>query len=233
MEGTRLLVRHPGITFGLLLFAVLLGQLGPALELLAGAPNTVPAQLVFGFAALLPLEIYALPRWLARLDAETVDAPANPRSGWQPGFDQRWLRAFGAKMLVLLLGAMGCVLILPTLLVFTFFGWAPLRMLLRGDRLGEAMRWSGRAMVRVWPRMVQAALAILIVWMLGQLLLRWEVGVAFPSALEEAPEAMVRLRHPAFWIAGAIAGIFHLWTSAAFLALYQRLERLVQSSEAK
>lgn len=232
-EGLALLRKHPWTALGLVLLAVLLGQLGPALELLAGATDNRAAQVVLGFAALLPLELYALPRWLAHLDAEGVDDPSNPASGWRPDFERRWLPAFAAKMLVLVLGALGCGLILPGLVIFTFFGWAPTRMLLRGDRLGAALRWSGRAMLRTWPRIVQAALLILAIWMLGQLLIGLALGPVLPQDPQAIPDALLRLRHPAFWIAGAINGLLYLWISAAFLALYHRLERLVQTSASR
>ncbi|HJW09088.1 MAG TPA: hypothetical protein VJ483_05590 [Holophagaceae bacterium] len=230
-EGWRMLRRHPLLSLGLLALAVLLGQLGPVLELAARTGGSPGAQLLFAFVSLLPLEIYALPLFLARLDAELIGDPANPREGWRPGFESRWLRVFGAKLLVVSMGAVGCVLILPGLLTFLFFGWAPLRVLLRGERLVDALRWSGRAMLRCWPRIVQAVLAIALVWLAGQLLMRGVLAGMLPRSGDEIPDAATRLRHPAFWIAGGLAGLVHLWSSAAFLALYQRLERLAQSSE--
>ena len=88
-------------------------------------------------------------------------------------------------------------------------------------------------MARFWPRILQTVLAILAVWLLAQLLMQFEVSRLLPEALNDPPPAAVRLRHPAFWLAGLIAGSFHLWSSAALLALYLRLEKLVQSSEIK
>lgn len=232
-EGTALLFRHPAHSLGLLVLAVLLGQLGPALELLAKTGNSLWAQFLFARVALLPLELYALPRWLSRLDAEAADDPSNPREGWLPGFETRWLRASLAYLLLFALGGLGCLLILPGLLLFFFFGWAPIRMLLRGDPPSEALRWSGRTMLRFWPRIVQAALAVMAVGLLGVLLSVQTITAMLPAGTPENADALLRLRHPAFWLAGSLAGLVSLWSGAAFLALYHRLEKLVQSSESR
>ncbi len=88
-------------------------------------------------------------------------------------------------------------------------------------------------MLRTWPRMVQAALVIFAVWMLAQLLIGLALSPLLPQDPEATLDALLRLRHPAFWIANAVNGLFYLWTSAAFLALYHRLERLVQTSASR
>jgi hypothetical protein len=222
-EGAALLLRRPLLALGLVAMAMVLGQLGPALELAARSGGGQASQALFSFVALLPLEIYALPRWSASLDAELAQDPANPKEEWTLRFEARWLKAFGAKLLVL-------PFCLP---IFAMFGWAPLRVLLRGDSLMEALRWSGRAMLRFWPRVVQAALAIFIVLLLGAMAILAATTAWIPAAAQTDLTALTRLRHPAFWMASACSGLFSLWATAAVLCLYHRLERLVQSSESR
>jgi hypothetical protein len=41
------------------------------------------------------------------------------------------------------------------------------------------------------------------------------------------PAAIVRLKHPAFWLFNLLGGVLNLWLSCALLALYQRLEAAV------
>ncbi len=231
-EGVALLRRHAGLALGLALLAMGLAQLGPALELAAGAGRNPAFQPLFGAVGLLPFEMYILPRLQARLDAEQLDHPLNPRAGWTATFDTRWLPTFGTRMLLSLAAGVGLVLfILPGIVVLTLFGWAPLRVLLRGDRLAEAFRWSQAAMARNWLRVVQAVLAMLLV------LLAYQALSAF--ALERllhgldpdlGPDAWLRLRHPAFWVIGFVGGLLNLWFTASLLALYHRLEAAVQAS---
>lgn len=77
-DGLALLRRHPAQAAGLVFLAMALAQAGPALELAAGAAPGPLAQPLFGFAGLLPLEMYFLPRLQAQLDAEMCGAPGNP-----------------------------------------------------------------------------------------------------------------------------------------------------------
>jgi hypothetical protein len=244
-EGLALLRRHPALGLGLALLAMVLAQLGPALELAAGAGSNPILQPVFGFAGLLPLEMYFLPRLQARLDAETLDRAGNPREGWREAFDGRWVRTFLLRLgisvaigfnlaLGLALGlAIGFPIVaafffLPGILILTLFGWAPLRMLLRGDGVLEALRWSQSAMARHWPRIVQAVLGMLLVALLYQMGVVWAMDRLLPAPVpEQTLPALLRLRHPAFWAFNLLTGLLNLWLSCALLALYQRLEASV------
>jgi hypothetical protein len=222
-----LLRRHPALVLGLALLAMGLAQLGPALELAAGAGPNPMLQPIFGFVGLLPLERYFIPRLQAQLDAETLDTAGNPRNGWQEAFDGRWLKTFLARLLVSVAIGLGLLMFLiPGIVVLTLFGWAPLRMLLRGDGLLPALRWSQSAMARHWPRVVQAVLAMLLAALVYQVAASWALDRLLPAdSTGLGPGALLRLKHPAFWAFNLMGGVMNLWLSCALLALYQRLER--------
>ena len=228
-EGLVLLRRHPALSLGIALLAMGLAQLGPALELAAGAGPNLLLQPIFGFAGLLPLEMYFIPRLQAQLDAETLGGSGNPVAGWRETFDGRWLRAFLARLGISAAIGLGLLLFLvPGIVVLTLFGWAPLRMLLRGDGLLEALRWSQSAMARHWLRIVQAVLAMLLVALVYQVAASWALDRLLPAADPDlGPGALLRLKHPAFWAFNLLGGALNLWLSCALLALYQRLEAAV------
>jgi hypothetical protein len=228
-EGFALFRRHPFVVLALSCLAMLLTQMGPALELAARVESTLVLQAVFGFVALLPLEMYFLPRLMARLDAETLDLPGNPTASWEERFDARWVRSFLARLGLSVAIGLGLLLFfIPGLIVLTLFGWMPLRILLRGDDLMEALRWSQSAMARHWPRIVQAVLAVILVALSYQLGAGWLLDrVLPPSPPDLGPDALLRLKHPAFWVFNLLGGALNLWISCTLLALYHRLEAAV------
>lgn len=230
-DGIALLRRHPGLTLGLAVLAMALAQLGPALELAAKAGRDPLLQPLFGAVGLLPLEMYFLPRLQARLDAERLDPPQNRLDSWSQTFDGRWLLTFGVRMLLSAAVGVGIVLfILPGILLLTLYGWAPMRVLLRGDHLVDAFRWSQSAMARHWPRVVQAVLAMVLVLLGYQAVTGYALGRFVPSlASETGADAWLRLKHPAFWILGFAGGCMNLWLTASLLALFHRLEAAVQA----
>lgn len=228
-EGISLLRRHPALTLGLALLSMLLGQLGPALELAAKASSNQLAQVFFGFMGILPMQMYFLPRFQARLDAEVLNSPQNRLEVWTSTFDTRWLLAFGIWLLFVL----GMLLILPGIVLLAFFGWAPLRVLLRGDSLMDAFRWSQAAMMRNWPRVVQVVLAMVMVFLAYLMVSTYALAHVLPSLNPDlGPDAWLRLRHPAFWILGFTSGLLNLWLTTSLLALYHRLEAMAQASSA-
>ncbi|MDP1832537.1 MAG: hypothetical protein Q8K67_10805 [Geothrix sp.] len=225
-EGLALLRRHPAHALALAVLAMGLAQSGPALELAAGVGPSLMLQPIFGFAGLLPLEMYFLPRLQAQLDAETLDTGGNPREGWREAFDGRWLRAFLARLGLSVAIGLGLLLFLvPGIVILTLFGWAPLRMLLRGDGLLAALRWSQTAMARHWPRIVQTVLALMLVALVYQVAASWALDRLLPASDPDlGPGALLRLKHPAFWVFNLLGGALNLWLSCSLLALYQRLE---------
>lgn len=225
-EGIALLRRQPGLFAGLAVLAMVLAQLGPALELAAGAGPSLLLQPLFGFVGLLPLEMYFIPRLQAQLDAEVLDRPGNPRAGWQAHFDARWLPTFLTRLALSMATGVGLLLFLvPGIVLLTLFGWAPLRMLLRGDGTLAALKWSQAAMARHWPRIVQAVLAMMLVAAIYQVGASWVLERLLPASDPElGPGALLRLKHPAFWVFNLLGGVVNLWLSCALLALYHRLE---------
>lgn len=228
-EGFSLLCRHLALTLGLATLAMALTQLGPALELAAHVGPSLLLQAVFGFVALLPLEMYFLPRLLARLDAEDLDLPCNPVTAWRDRFEERWWQSFLARMVLSAAIGLGFLLfVIPGLIVLTLFGWIPLRILLRGDTPMAALRWSRSAMTRHWPRIVQAVLAVILVALSYQLGAGWLLERLLPASNSElGPDALLRLRHPAFWVFNLLGGVMNLWISCCLLALFHRLEAAV------
>lgn len=244
-EGLRLLRRHPALSVGLALLAMGLAQLGPALELAAATGPTQLLQPIFGFVSLLPFEMFFLPRLQAQLDAEGLDHPGNPAAGWREAFDARWLRSFLVRLgISLAIGAnlaiglaiglatgftLGAVLfVIPGIVILTLFGWAPLRLLLRGETILQSLRWSQAAMLRHWPRVIQAVLAMLLVAFLYQIGVSWALDRVLPGMDPNlGPPPLVRLKHPAFWVFSLATGALNLWLSCALLALFQRLEAAV------
>ena len=229
-----MLRRHPLPFLGLAVLAMVLAQLGPALELAARVGPSLLIQPIFGFAGLLPLEMYFIPRMQARLDAELRDHPANPAATWHATFDGRWLRAFLLRLgLSAAIGLGLLCFLIPGILILTLFGWAPMRMLLRGDATMAALRWSQAAMARQWPRIVQAVLAMLLVALVYQITAGWALDRLLPPVDPEVgPGALLRMKHPAFWLFNLLGGALNLWLSCTLLALYHRLEAAVATPEA-
>ncbi|HEY3399817.1 MAG TPA: hypothetical protein VGK03_04225 [Geothrix sp.] len=229
-EGLAFFRRHPALSLGLTLLAMGLAELGPALELAAGARPSLMIQPIFGFVGLLPLEMYFIPRLQAQLDAETCDLPGNPSATWRAVFDGRWLKAFLARLgLSVAIGLGLLCFLLPGILILTLFGWAPTRMLLRGDSVLESLRWSQAAMVRHWPRVVQAVLAMLLVALVYQMAAGWALDRLLPPTDPDlGPGALLRLKHPSFWVFNLLGGAMNLWLSCSLLALYHRLEAAIR-----
>jgi hypothetical protein len=228
-EGAAFLRRRPFLAIGLVLLAMALAQLGPALELAAGVGSNLLLQPIFGFAGLLPLEMYFIPRLQAQLDAEDRNTSGNPEASWRETFDARWFKAFLLRLGLSLAIGLGLLLFLiPGIAILILFGWAPMRMLLRGEAPLSALRWSQAAMVRFWPRIIQAVLAMLVVALLYQIGASWALDRLLPATDPDlGPGALIRLKHPAFWAFNLLGGALNLWLSCALLALYHRLENAV------
>jgi len=219
-DGFRLALRHPWITLGICLLGTALGGLAPLLMLRGGlGDNPVIESLLF-FIALMPLDFYFLPRLALRLDAEVLGHPKNPMDGWEEAFEARWLGAFGAKVLLGVAAGLGILIfILPGLMVLFLFGWAPTRVLLRGESLREACLGSLELMRYLWPLAVSRALLVLVVGMALLGSAQYAIEAIHPLA---GPQS--ELLSPFFWCEQFLGSMVSVWTTASLLVLYQELE---------
>ncbi len=194
--------------------------MAPLLMVRGGLGDNPAFESLFFFVAVLPLDLYFLPRLLLRLDAETLGHPKNPEDGWKEAFEVRWLRAFGAKVLLGLMAGLGILMcILPGLAVLFFFGWAPTRVLLRGEGIKEACMGSLELMRRLWPLAVSRVLLVLLVGLTISGSAQYAIQTFHPllSPREE-------LLSPLFWGEQFLGTMVSVWTAASLLVLYQKLE---------
>ncbi len=227
IEGARLLLRRPRSVFALLAVGTLLGAVGPLLQWWTKR-NDDPAYLLLGMVGMLPWELYFLPRFLARTDAEALGGPLNPAADWQGRFEERWLRTLASKVALNLAVAFGLLaLLVPGLLVLFAFGWAPYRVLLRGESLPAAMRGSLAMMRQGWRRallMVGAAFLVAFSATLGLV----AVASAFHPGSGPLP-----LRSPLRWVLEALSVAVSLWLSATLLVAFEKLEAYAEPSSGK
>jgi hypothetical protein len=219
-EGTGYLAARPGQALGIACLAMALGALAPLLQVKAGLPDDLDVGMALGFASILPLELYFVPRFLIAADAMAGGSPLNTAEEWSRHFEERWLRAFGAKILLMLVVLVGFLAVLvPGLLVLLFFGWTPLRVLVRGESLAQAARGSARLMARAWLPVLATALTLAAVY-----LCCYFAVDALAQTLLPDPSAWQRLTHPIMWLANFLVGLLNLWLSAGLLALYRSVE---------
>lgn len=220
--GAGFLWRHPIQTLGLALLTVVLSLLGPVLQIWAPLPDDPMISMTLALVAMIPLELYFMPRFILALDAEALDHPQNPRDDWKVTFEARWLAASAAKALLYLsVGAAATCLLFPGLIILAIFGWAPWRVLLRGESLKVAAKASATLMARLWPRVLLLFSVILTVYLSALLGALWFQTRFVPDPITP----WIRLTHPAVWAIDFGGGLLNLWLSATCLALYHRLER--------
>ena len=168
-----------------------------------------------------------MPRFLLALDAETQDHPLNPRDGWRATFESRWLPASLAKaLLYLAVGAGATLFLFPGLFILVVFGWAPWRVLLRGEPLWTAAKASGSLMARFWLRLLPAFSGILTVQLIALLGSFWLESHLVPDPVTP----WIRLTNPTLWAIDFGGGLLNVWISATCLAVYHHLEDLGKSS---
>jgi hypothetical protein len=220
-EGTRYLTRRPAASLGIAALGTALAALSPLLQLNLGLPDDQWSDMALTFVALLPLELYFIPRFLIAADAQTGDNPLNLPGDWRARFEERWLRAFWAKAMVALAACVGLSLaIIPGVLVLLAFGWAPMRVLLRGEPLLQAAKGSYQMMIRAWQRILLTTSVLAAIYLSANVILSW--GLQF--WLPEPVSAEVRLGHPLMWIGNFLGSLLSLWLSTCLLALYRRVE---------
>lgn len=228
-EGWGALARRPATFAALVAAGTLLGAVGPLLQRLAALPSDPASSYLVGAAGMLPMELYFLPRLLLRLDAEEGSHPLNPAGAWKETFEKRWLRTVGAKLGLDLALVLGFVpFILPGFLILFAFGWAPMRVLLRGEALPAALRGSFALMRQSWRRAFLMVSAALSVTFLAAACLMALASLVAPSAAEGRD-----LTHPATWILNAASVAVNVWLSSTLLATYRRLEAYAPSPSEK
>jgi hypothetical protein len=219
-EGTRFLVRRPSNVLILGVLGMGLSVLAPWIQLRSGLPDDLITASALICAAVVPLELYFIPRFLMAVDAEAGGNPLNAAGDWKVRFEERWLRAFLSKALLGLAVGIGMsFLLLPGLLVLLAFGWVPLRVLLKGEPLLVAAKGSLRMMTLHWRRTVLTTSAMAVVYLLAALSVAFAVAHFIPE-----PTLAQRITHPALWIANFLSSLLSLWLSSCFLALFRRLE---------
>ena len=218
-EGTGYLVRRPFVTLGLAALGMVLAALAPLLQIKFSLPNDDLTTSALLFAALFPLEMYFIPKFLAEADAQ-AGAPANPLVDWERRFDERWMKAMLGKFLLAIAIVLGLLcLVLPGLVVFFAFGWAPLRILLRGESLAEAARGSLAMMQRSWRRILMGILLLVGFNLAVVMVLSFASG-----SPEQRPLPWQELTHPRLWAVNFFSILQNLWTSACLLALFRKVE---------
>lgn len=219
-HALRTLAQHPVPVLIVVLASVLLAQGALFVQLRMGLPADDMTEAMVRMAALIPVELYLMPRLLLRVDALELDRPENPESDWSSTFEARWTRMVAARLLLALATAMGIMLfVVPGILIFLCFGWTPHRVLLRGEDLSTAARGS-LAMIRgALGRTLLVGLAIGATFFLV-------AGVASLLLTRQHPDPSLSLRltHPLFWGVQALASLAGTWVSLAFLALFQGTE---------
>ncbi|GEM_PF-365832 len=219
-EGLGFLSRRPLAVLALAALGMALAALPPLLQIKVGLPDDDPVRFVLTFVCLVPLEMYFIPRFLAEADAARGDRALNPVAGWERLFETRWVAAMAARLLLYAGAFLGMVLlVLPGLMVFFAFGWAPMRVLLRGEPMPVAARGSLRMMVRAWRRVMLVVLALAALYLLYMAALALAL-----TPMGEAPTPWVRLTHPVMWLGNFLGTLLNLWTSTTVLALFRRVE---------
>ena len=225
--GLGHLRRHPFLTLGIVALGALLSALATVLQTRLRLQDDLTTQAALGFAAMIPLLLYVVPRFLAYLDAEHLDHPKNALVHWKDHFEARWLKTFGARMLLYLLAGLGATMcFFPGIFVLAVFGWTPLRVLLRGDALVPAARTSLALMAKTWPLVLRTILLILGAYLFVMVCV--VSGIAF---LIQEPTPWQRLTHPAMWGGRLVMSLLDLALSVCLLVLYHAIEPTLEAPE--
>jgi len=204
----------------LVLASVVLSLLPPALQLLFRLPPSLETEVLLRLVALLPMELYLVPRLLLRLDAELRNAPENPDAAWEATFERQWLRAAVAKLLLTAAVSLGLsAFLVPGLLLLFVFGWTPLRVLLRGESIGDAARGSLQMARQNWTGMVAVGGFLGLLYFTCVLMLFLVIAVTVPD-----PTPLDRLLRPVFWMGYCLSALVELALSLALLGLFHHVE---------
>jgi hypothetical protein len=176
-------------------------------------PGDVTGMLQYGLlnlAALFPLELYFIPRWLLATDSFSEGSP-NPKEEWKLLFEERWGRVFLARVMVTLAATIGFFLcFIPGIVILIYFGWTSWRVLLQGETITVAAKTCAKTMALLWPQVSFAVAVIILIVLLGN-----DLAALAASGLEDEIS----------WHLLNVFGQFTIvWMNAALLALYQWME---------
>ncbi|MDR2561087.1 MAG: hypothetical protein LBC63_04880 [Holophagales bacterium] len=230
-KSAALMLVHPSWTLGLMALTALLSigallmgrHLGLPDQLQPDDIDGVVKQGMLNLAMLFPLELYFLPRWIIATDAGPLDSVYAPKTSdskdnWRQLFEERWGRAFLARLMLGVATSIGFFLCLvPGILVLIFFGWTPWRVLLRGEPIIAAAKSCARSMAVLWPQVLMVATAIMLVVLVFN-------GFAATAASAIAGDY-------ASYASTAAAAVSMVWMNAALLALYQWMEKSVSRDQ--
>ena len=88
-EGVAFLARRPWAVLGLATLGMALNALPPLLQILARLPDGIVVEAALGFAGLLPLQMYLIPRFIAEADAAAGGNDRNPPAEWEGVWDAK------------------------------------------------------------------------------------------------------------------------------------------------
>lgn len=212
-SGTYFLWRHKIASLGIVLLGTLLAELAPWVMQRLQLPSSEFNLILFRAVCGLPLFLYAIPRFLAYLDAVHIKSPENRPEDWKAHFEKRWGRCIAAKLLLYVALSVGLSLyILPGIFMLFYWGWTPLRVLLRGETMQNALLGSVR-MARVHTRYILRAGFLLFFVGFGLV-----VGLSGLAALKGFSSDV----HQLFF--GALGQLCGLWLDLGFLALFHQTE---------
>lgn len=197
-----------------------LALLGPLLQALFHLPNTLDVGLLLHQVSVLPFALYLMPRYSALVDADLKNEPTNPTAAWKNSFEKRWILTCGAKLLLGFFVSIGLTsLVIPGLLFLFAFGWVPLRVLLRGEKLLEATRNSLAMSFQNRIGMLAVGGFLGLIYFAVMLMVFLILALTF-----QHPTPQDRLTHPLFWGAYAVGGAMELFMSLALLGFFHHLE---------
>ena len=217
------MLTHPAWTLGLVTLAVLLSFGAAYLSKRLGLPDQPSTDDIAGIlqlsllnlAVLFPLELYFIPRWVLAADALTPGESRTSKEAWKQLFEERWGRVFLARVLVAVVSSIGFMLCLvPGFIILLYFGWTPWRVLLQGEPISIAAKTSARNMALLWPHVIVAIAAILLI-----LLAVSELAARAPAVLGDGLG-----RH----FSVVLSQLSIIWMNAALLGLYQWMESVLR-----
>jgi len=219
---------HPAWTSGLVILAVFLSIGATSLSKHLGLPDQPQADDMVGMfqrslvnlTVLLPLELYFIPRWILATDVFTPTETRTSKETWKQLFEERWGKVFLARILVAVVSSIGFMLCLvPGFLILMYFGWTPWRVLLQGESISVAAKTSLRNMALLWPQVIMAVAAILLILFAGN---------------ELAHRVSALLGHGVGWhFSNVFSQLSIIWMNAALLGLYQWIESTVAKIKAE